>query len=105
MYSGLALVMDVYHPKAANGHGIIHLTGSGWHTAVGYDAVEQKASRQVDIFGGKLVEAGYTVFARVIDGMTVVEEIELVDTHLERGMAAVPETPVVIQTIRRKAES
>ncbi len=64
--------------------------------------INVKDNDHLDAAPGK---AGYTVFARVIDGMTVVEEIELVDTHLEQGMAAVPETPVVIQTIRRKAAS
>ena len=63
MLSGLALTMDVYHPKDPNGRGIVHLTGSGWHGLLGYDSAEQKASNQVKIFGGKLVEAGYTVFA------------------------------------------
>ena len=33
---------------------------------------------------------GYTVFGRVIDGYDVVEQIELVDTHLAMGMAGVP---------------
>ncbi len=46
-------------------------------------------------------KAGYTVFGRVIEGMHVVEEIELVNTHLKRGMAAVPEDPVVIQSVAR----
>ncbi len=45
--------------------------------------------------------AGYTVFGRVIGGMEVVEKIELVNTHLSRGMAAVPEEPVIIQKIER----
>lgn len=63
MVSGLALLMDVYHPKEPNGRGVVHLTGSGWHGLLGYDAVEPKASRQVEIFGGALVKAGYTVFA------------------------------------------
>ena len=45
--------------------------------------------------------AGYTVFGRVIGGMEVVDKIELVNTHLSRGMAAVPEEPVVIQKIER----
>ena len=46
-------------------------------------------------------KAGYTVFGRVVDGMHVVDEIELVNTHLKRGMAAVPEEPVVIQSVTR----
>jgi len=44
---------------------------------------------------------GYTVFGRVIDGMDVVIEIELVDTGIAGGMAGVPETPVVIERAAR----
>jgi cyclophilin family peptidyl-prolyl cis-trans isomerase len=46
-------------------------------------------------------KAGYTVFGKVSGGMEVVESIELVNTHLKRGMAAVPEEPVLIHTIKR----
>lgn len=45
--------------------------------------------------------AGYTVFGRVAGGMEVVDKIELVNTHLKGGMAAVPEEPVVIVKIER----
>ena len=45
--------------------------------------------------------AGYTVFGRVVDGYDVVTEIELVNTHLKAGMAAVPEDPVIITRIER----
>ena len=44
---------------------------------------------------------GYTVFGKVVAGMEVVEAIELVNTHLFQGMAAVPEEPVIIASIRR----
>ncbi len=46
-------------------------------------------------------KAGYTVFGKVSAGMDVVDAIELVNTHLRRGMAAVPEEPVIINTITR----
>lgn len=39
---------------------------------------------------------GYTVFGQVIAGQDVVVAIELVDTHVEAGMAGVPEEDVVI---------
>ena len=45
---------------------------------------------------------GYTVFGKVVNGMDVVDKIELVNTHLKRGMAAVPEDPVIIHTIERQ---
>ena len=63
MVSGGALLMDVYRPESPNGYGIVHITGSGWHSPVAASAPQQKASRQVEIFGLPLVEAGYTVFA------------------------------------------
>ena len=47
--------------------------------------------------------AGYTVFGKIVDGMAVVDQIELVNTHLKNGMAAVPEEPVLINSITRKA--
>ena len=30
MYSGLALLMDVYHPEQPNGYGIVFISGSGF---------------------------------------------------------------------------
>ena len=44
---------------------------------------------------------GYTVFGFVTLGMQVVENIELVDTHIQRGMPAVPIQPIVIKSIKR----
>ena len=44
---------------------------------------------------------GYTVFGRVVAGMDVVGAIELVDTHLEQGMAGVPEQDVIIKRASR----
>lgn len=41
-------------------------------------------------------QAGYTVFGRVVDGLEVIENIELTDTHLRMGMVAVPEEAIVI---------
>lgn len=63
MVSGGALLMDVYRPDQPNGIGILHITGSGWHSPLAASAPQQKASRQVEVFGAPLVEAGYTVFA------------------------------------------
>ncbi len=63
MVSGGALLMDVYRPERSNGYGIIHITGSGWHSRIEASAPQQKSSQQVQIFGLPLVEAGYTVFA------------------------------------------
>lgn len=63
MVSGGTLLMDVYRPDQPNGIGILHITGSGWHSPLAANAPQQKASRQVEVFGAPLVKAGYTVFA------------------------------------------
>lgn len=46
---------------------------------------------------GDRTKPGYTVFGQVVAGMDVVTTIELVDTHLEAGMAGVPEEDVIIK--------
>ena len=63
MVSGGALLMDVYRPTHPNGYGVVHITGSGWHSSLAANAPQQKDSRQVEVFGLPLVKAGYTVFA------------------------------------------
>jgi acetyl esterase/lipase len=63
MYSGLALLMDVYHPENPNGYGIIHISGSGWSAPLSLDARPLKDGGHVRIEGLPLVEAGYTVFS------------------------------------------
>jgi acetyl esterase/lipase len=62
MYSGLALLMDVYRPDEPNGYGIVHISGSGWSAPLGLDARPLKESLHVRIEGRPLVEAGYTLF-------------------------------------------
>jgi acetyl esterase/lipase len=62
MYSGLALLLDVYRPAKANGYGIIFISGSGWQADPEYGAGPLK-NNQVDLWGPPLLTAGYTVFA------------------------------------------
>lgn len=45
---------------------------------------------------------GYAVFGRVIEGMEVIDLIELVDTHTVDNFDDVPKTPVVIESIKRQ---
>jgi len=63
MYSGLALLMDVYYPKTPNRCGVVFVAGSGWQAPLTYDAagLKDKAS-QVEMWVPPLVRAGYTVF-------------------------------------------
>ena len=62
MYSGLALLMDVYHPESPNGYGIVFISGSGWTRELGLDATPLKESGQEEIYALPLAAAGYTVF-------------------------------------------
>jgi acetyl esterase/lipase len=63
MYSGLALLMDVYRPAAPNGRGIVVIQGSGFSRPLGYDAPQLKDLSFVRTYGERLTAAGYTVFA------------------------------------------
>jgi acetyl esterase/lipase len=64
-YSGLALLMDVYHPARKNGRGVVVINGSGWQRPLGYDAPllkDDPSDDSVDTLVGPAVNAGYTVF-------------------------------------------
>jgi acetyl esterase/lipase len=64
MYSGLALLMDVYHPSKPNGFGVIYIFGSGWSAPLDYGARPLKNSAEgLNALAFPLVQAGYTVFA------------------------------------------
>lgn len=62
MYSGFALLMDVWRPERPNGYGIVFIAGSGWQAPMTYDATPLKET-QIPLWGPPLVAAGYTVFA------------------------------------------
>jgi acetyl esterase/lipase len=62
MYSGFALLLDVWRPERSNGYGIVFIAGSGWQAPLGYDATPLKET-QIPLWGPPLVRAGYTVFA------------------------------------------
>ena len=64
MYSGLALLMDVYRPEASNGIGLVVIPGSGWEAPLDYSAAQLKDSYEVQaIFGiERITNAGYTAF-------------------------------------------
>lgn len=63
MYSGLALLMDVYYPKSPNGYGVIHISGSGWSKPLSLDAGQLNHQGHVKLEASALVVAGYTVFS------------------------------------------
>src|SRR5215831_11920486 len=63
MYSGLALLMDVFHPEKTNGHGIVYINGSGWHSPMAYGAAPLKDLPLGIPYAEALQHAGYTVFA------------------------------------------
>ena len=62
MYSGLALLMDVYYPENPNGYGIVFISGSGWTRELSLDATPLKESGQEAVYAVPLAAAGYTVF-------------------------------------------
>lgn len=63
MYSGLALLMDVYRPKNPNGYGVLFISGSGWRAPLEWNAQALKDGGQQRVYVPNLTEAGYTVFA------------------------------------------
>jgi acetyl esterase/lipase len=62
MYSGLALLMDVYRPAQPNGFAIVAIQGSGWYSPMRYDARPLKDTEEVTRQATALSGAGYTVF-------------------------------------------
>ena len=63
MYSGLALLMDVYYPRISNGYGILFVAGSGFNAPLSYEAEPLKQNKESEIYALPLTEAGYTVFS------------------------------------------
>ena len=63
MYSGTALLMDVYQPAQPNGYGIVYVSGSGWTAPLAYDAPPIKSNGQSQQYSKALAAAGYTVFS------------------------------------------
>jgi len=63
MYSGAALLLDVYKPTRPNGYGVIHISGSGWTAPLAYNAADLKSNSQTLLYAKALANAGYTVFA------------------------------------------
>jgi acetyl esterase/lipase len=63
MYSGLALLMDVYRPAKPNGAGIVAIQGSAWYTPMRYDAAPISARIGVQAYARFLADTGYVVFA------------------------------------------
>ena len=63
MYSGLALLMDIYYPEKPNGRGVVFVMGSGWHMPLAYGGggLKDRAANHNSL--KTLSEAGYTVFA------------------------------------------
>jgi acetyl esterase/lipase len=63
MYSGAALLMDVYHPTTPNGAGVIYVPGSAWQAPLGYNAPSLKDQRlATEGWVPMLQRAGYAVF-------------------------------------------
>lgn len=65
MYSGLALVMDVYHPAQSNGYAVVFVHGGHWRMSPEVGAAPFKDGGnivQLVQFIKPMISAGYTVF-------------------------------------------
>jgi acetyl esterase/lipase/sugar phosphate isomerase/epimerase len=62
MYSGAALLLDIYKPANPKGVGIVHISGSGWTAPLAYNAPELKTNGQSTQYASALASNGYTVF-------------------------------------------
>ena len=63
MYSGAALLMDVYRPATPNGYGVIFISGSGWHAPLDLSSQPLAKGGQTKMYAPPLLAAGYTVFS------------------------------------------
>jgi cyclophilin family peptidyl-prolyl cis-trans isomerase len=63
--------------------------------------INVKDNAQLDRRDATPMGAGYCVFGKVVSGMDVVDKIKAVPTGVKNGMKDVPETPVLIQSVRR----
>ena len=54
MYSGLALVMEVYYPEKPNGYGVVFISGSGWHAPQEYSAEPLSKGAQGKLYAPRL---------------------------------------------------
>ncbi len=63
--------------------------------------INVRDNRSLDYRDSSVRGIGYCVFGKVIEGMDVVDKIRKTPTTTMKGMANVPVTPVVIQSITR----
>ncbi len=72
------------------------------HSATSQFFINTKDNSFLDNKGTAARDYGYAVFAKVIDGMDVVDAIDKVKTTTKSGFQDVPVEPVMIKTIRLK---
>lgn len=63
MYSGLALLMDIYYPDYPNGIGLVHVSGSGFNKPLSMAAQPLNHQGHVSLECQQLINEGYTVFS------------------------------------------
>ena len=63
MYSGLALLMDIYYPDSPNGIGLVHVSGSGFNKPLSMAAQPLNHQGHVSLECQQLINEGYTVFS------------------------------------------
>ena len=67
MYSGSALLLDVYQPVRPNGFGIVYVSGSGWTAPLAYSAPELKSNSQSQLYAKALASTTSKLTARARD--------------------------------------
>jgi len=72
------------------------------HSATSQFFINLQDNAALDYGGRPGATYGYAVFAKVIDGMEVVDAIAAVPTGMAGGMQDVPVDPVVIERVRRE---
>ena len=70
------------------------------HSATSQFFINLADNAHLDHQGGE--QWGYAVFARVVEGMDVVDEIAGVETTTRSGYRDVPATPVVIEDVKKR---
>ena len=63
MYSGLALLMDIYYTDSPNGIGLVHGSGSGFNKPLSMAAQPLNHQSHVSLECQQLINEGYTVFS------------------------------------------
>ncbi|GJM26451.1 MAG: hypothetical protein DHS20C16_28660 [Phycisphaerae bacterium] len=95
-------IRNTIESEANNGHS--NVPGSVAFALVGQDANSATSQIFINLIDNSRLDEGpppFTVFARVVGGMDVVDEIGMVKTGTDGGLTEAPDVDIVISEIRR----